>query len=86
MAHREDGGRTVVVLSGRDKLAMEAAFARTLPMKLRFGSRLVFRQVRESHHCLRLIKTALLPAREPRVTEFWQMRLMRRLGTVRVVG
>jgi hypothetical protein len=47
LAYRHEGGRVVVVLSSRNKLEMEAAFRRTLPECMRFGSRFVFRQVRQ---------------------------------------
>jgi len=46
LAWRTDGGRVVVVLSQRDKLAMEGDFRRLLPPAARFGTRFVFRQAR----------------------------------------
>lgn len=46
LAWRNDGGRVVVVLSQRDKLAMEGDFRRLLPPAVRFGTRFVFRQAR----------------------------------------
>ena len=46
LAWRNDGGRVVVVLSQRDKLAMEGDFRRLLPPAARFGTRFVFRQAR----------------------------------------
>ena len=42
-AYRADGGRTVVVLSSRPKVEMEATFRRIIPEERRFGSQFVFR-------------------------------------------
>ena len=50
LAWRNDGGRVVVVLSQRDKLAMEGDFRRLLPPAARFGTRFVFRQARALRH------------------------------------
>ena len=47
LAYRSEGGRTVVVLSKREKLEMEDMFRRTIPEVARYGTRFVFRQV----HC-----------------------------------
>lgn len=44
LAYRTEGGRTIVVLTGREKLELEELFARTLPQEKRYGSRFVFRQ------------------------------------------
>ena len=44
-AYRNEGGRTIVILSQQPKLEMEATFRRTIPNNQRFGSSFVFRQV-----------------------------------------
>ena len=44
MAYRTEGGRCVVILCQREKLAMEADFRRILPPERRHGTRFVFRQ------------------------------------------
>ena len=44
-AYRNDGGRTIVIMSQQPKLDMEATFRRTIPKNQRFGSTFVFRQV-----------------------------------------
>lgn len=44
-AYRPHGGRTVVVLSAREKLEMEKLTRRALPDRERYGTKLVFRQV-----------------------------------------
>jgi hypothetical protein len=53
LAHRNDGGVTVVVLTQREKLEMEDYFRRVIPFEKRFGTKFVFRQVcarrRRSH-------------------------------------
>lgn len=43
-AYRNDGGTTVVVLTQREKLEMEQAGRKYLPMDLRHGTQFVFRQ------------------------------------------
>ena len=44
MAYRNEGGRCVVILCQREKLAMEADFRRILPPERRHSTRFVFRQ------------------------------------------
>ncbi len=44
VAYKPEGGTTVVVLSQRSKLEMEATFWRCLPATQRHGTKLVFRQ------------------------------------------
>jgi hypothetical protein len=47
LAYKPTGGRIVAVLSSRPKLAMEALFNTTIPPPKRYGSRLLFRQVKD---------------------------------------
>lgn len=44
LAYRNEGGRTVVVMTEREKMELEELFGRTLPPERRHNSRFVFRQ------------------------------------------
>ena len=45
-AYAAEGGRVVVVMTQREKIAMEALFRRTIPPHKRDGCQFVFRQAR----------------------------------------
>lgn len=48
-AYRSEGGVTIVVMTQKEKLDMEATFSRIIPEEARFGSKFVFRQVTISY-------------------------------------